>query len=118
MARTPGSTYNRARKLRKTMTPPEIMLWQRLRTRPLNLKFRRQHPVGPYVLDFYCAAARTAIEIDGAVHDMGDNAERDQRRDDYLAKKGITVLRIAAQEVIDNADDAADQLVRAIADRA
>ena len=65
----PRDIVKRARTLRSEMTLPEGVLWRELRKRPKGLKFRRQHPAGIYVLDFYCAAARLAVEVDGAVHD-------------------------------------------------
>jgi very-short-patch-repair endonuclease len=74
------SRIGRARRLRRSMSPPEIALWQYLRARPAGLKFRRQHPIGPYDLDFYCRSAGVAIEVDGDVYDMGENPERDARR--------------------------------------
>lgn len=97
---TDRATVIRARKLRRIMTPPEVRLWQYLRTSPEGLKFRRQHPVGRFVLDFYCPSARTAIEVDGMAHDMGDNPERDEMRDAWLADQGIVVVRIAARDVM------------------
>jgi len=86
------------------MSPPEVKLWQFLRTRPNGLRFRRQHPLGPYVLDFYCPTAHLAIEIDGPAHDMGDNPERDRRRDAWLAEQGITTLRLPARDVMTEFD--------------
>ena len=77
-------TIDRARELRRTMTPPEVRLWTIFRNRPGGVKLRRQHPFGPFVLDFYRAQARLAIEIDGAVHDMGDRPVRDAARDRWL----------------------------------
>jgi very-short-patch-repair endonuclease len=74
--------------------------------------FRRQHPIGPYVIDFYCAKARLAIEIDGIGHDMGVRPQRDERRDAWLKKHGVTVMRIAAAELTHNVDEAADAIVR------
>ena len=62
------------------MSPPEAKLWNLLRARPEGLKFRHQHPAGPYTLDFYCAAVRLGIEVDGISHDMGDNPQRDIER--------------------------------------
>src|SRR3546814_18208556 len=67
-----STALKNARRLRREMTLPEVLLWQRLKGRSQGFKFRKQHPVGIVVLDFYCAAKRTAIEIDGTVHDMGD----------------------------------------------
>ena len=88
-----------ARKLRRAMTPPEIALWQVLRKRPAGLKFRRQHPSGDYVLDFYCGDARLAIEIDGGFHDRGRAPSTDERRDAWFAASGIATVRIGAAEV-------------------
>ncbi len=89
------------------------MLWVRLRTRALGQPvFRRQHPIGRYVLDFYCAKARLAIDVDGISHDMGDRPQRDERRDAWLKEHGVTVMRIAARELMRSVDDAADTIVR------
>ena len=101
-----------ARKLRKTMTLPEILLWQRLVKSPDGVKFRRQHSVDDYVLDFYCAEAKVAIEVDGFVHDMGGNPVRDVERDAALAEYGIEVMRIPAADVLKSPDDIADAVVR------
>lgn len=93
----------RTRQLRSEMSLPERMLWQQLRLRPAGLKFRRQHPIGPYVVDFYCSAARLAIEIDGKSHDMGDNPVRDIERTNFLKENGHRVLRVSAQRVLSDA---------------
>jgi very-short-patch-repair endonuclease len=74
--------------------------------------FRRQHPIGPHVLDFYCAKARLAIEIDGISHDMGDRPQRDIRRDAWLEARGVTVVHIAASGLTRSIDEAADAIVR------
>ena len=97
----------RARALRKEMSLPERMLWQALRQRPNGLKFRRQHPIGPYVVDFYCSSARLAIEVDGIVHDMGDQPKRDLERTSFLKENGYRVLRVSAQRVLADAVGAA-----------
>jgi very-short-patch-repair endonuclease len=76
----PGETVKRARKLRSEMSLPEGLLWRELRKRPRGFKFRRQHPAGVYVLDFYCAAVRLAIEVDGFVHATGSVAKTDTWR--------------------------------------
>ncbi|MBD3837737.1 MAG: endonuclease domain-containing protein [Brevundimonas sp.] len=82
------------------MTPPEARLWICLRRRGLGgLKFRRQHPVGPYVLDFYCAETKLAVEVDGQVHAHSDRAEHDRRRTEWLERHGVLVLRIVAEAV-------------------
>jgi very-short-patch-repair endonuclease len=82
------------------MSLPEVLLWTALRERPGGYKFRKQHPAGPYSLDFYCPAAALCIEVDGKAHDMGDNPERDERRDAWLAEQGVLTIRIPADEVL------------------
>jgi len=87
----------RARALRKAMTEPEVMLWSRLRGRREDRPtFRRQHPFGSIILDFYCPSARLAIELDGATHWDEDARRRDAARDQWLARQGVTVLRVPA----------------------
>jgi len=92
----------RARGLRKNMTPPERRLWNVLRLRPDGFKFRRQHPIDRYTLDFFCYEAALCIEIDGSAHDLGHNPQRDFRRDAWLAAQGVKTLRITATDVRDN----------------
>ncbi len=99
--RAPAKTFGRARELRRQMTLPEVVLWQALRkSRLAGLRFRRQHPIGPYILDFYCPAAGLAIEVDGFAHDAAAQVRHDARRDAFLAGRGIRVLRIAASDVL------------------
>ncbi|MET3473133.1 very-short-patch-repair endonuclease [Novosphingobium sp. 1529] len=94
------NTVQNARRLRRAMSLPEVLLWQALRRRQGGVKLRRQHPIGPYILDFWCSAARLAIEVDGKAHDMGDRAQHDMRRDAWLATQGVEVLRLPAVEVL------------------
>jgi very-short-patch-repair endonuclease len=83
------------------MTLPEVVLWDGLRQGRLGgLRFRRQHPMGFYILDFYCSSAHLAIEIDGAGHGHPDQARHDETRDRWLASQGIHVLRFAAADVL------------------
>ena len=93
-----------ARKLRKEMSLPEAMLWKRLRRGSAGAKFRRQHPIGPYVADFCCLEARLVVEVDGEVHGTEQRRQRDAVRDSFLAEKGFEVLRVAAVDVLRNAD--------------
>jgi very-short-patch-repair endonuclease len=103
--------------LRRNLSPPEARLWSRLRARaPGTPVFRRQHPVGAYVLDFYCAKARLAVEIDGMSHDTADQPEHDARKDAWLREHGITVMRIPAVDVARRIDDVADAIVRLATD--
>jgi very-short-patch-repair endonuclease len=100
------------------LSVPEARLWRHLRIRaPGKPVFRRQHPIGPYVLDFYCAKARLAIEIDGVSHDMGNRPQRDLRRDAWLDARGVTVMHIAASNLTRGIDEAADAIVRLAAER-
>jgi very-short-patch-repair endonuclease len=94
-----GQAVPKARKLHRGMTLPEVLIWRELRRRPCGLKFRRQHPSGTYILDFFCSDARLAIEIDGIAHDRGDRPERDAARDAWFAGEGIATLRIPAADV-------------------
>lgn len=81
------------------MTPPERRLWNALKTRPGGFKFRRQHEHGPYYLDFFCFEASLAVEVDGFGHDLGSNPRRDERRDAWLASRGIVTVRVMATDV-------------------
>ena len=92
----------RARILRKSMTLPEVVLWQALRTRPTGFKFRRQHPIGGYVADFACLSARLLIEVDGDFHSHGNAAAIDRLRQADLEATGFEVLRIAARDVFED----------------
>ena len=99
--RAPPKTLRRARELRREMTLPEVVLWQALRkSRLAALRFRRQHPFGPYILDFYCAATRLAVEVDGVAHDAGARVLHDEQRSAWLAQRGINVLRFPAADVL------------------
>jgi hypothetical protein len=75
-----GSAIAPARKLRRQLSLPEMLLWRLLRVNRPELRFRKQHPIGPYVADFYCPAAKIVIEVDGATHDWRSDADRE--RDD------------------------------------
>ncbi|WP_299173381.1 endonuclease domain-containing protein [uncultured Brevundimonas sp.] len=104
---TQEGSVSRARILRRALTPPEARLWVHLRRRALGgLKFRRQHPAGVYVLDFYCAEARLAIEVDGDCH--AGRGEHDARRTRWLETQGMAVVRFPAEEVRVNLDAVLD----------
>ena len=95
--RAPDFIRDRANRLRRNLTAPERLLWFMLRRNRQGLHFRRQHPVGPFILDFYCAEAKLCVEVDGPMHD--DRAHYDERRTDWLAKEGIRVLRFTVAEL-------------------
>ena len=105
----PEATKRRARELRATMSLPERLLWGQLGRKQTGLKFRKQHPAGPYVLDFYCHEARLCVEIDGESHDF--SAARDEQRDRWLASQGVRTLRIAATDVLHNLDGVVQHIV-------
>ncbi|MCL6740235.1 endonuclease domain-containing protein [Sphingomonas sp. RB56-2] len=94
------------------MTLPEVLLWRELRRRPGSLKFRRQHPFGRCIVDFYCPAARLVIEIDGMAHQMGSEADRDRRRDSWLRSQGLHVARFAVPEVMNDLEAVVREIVR------
>ena len=101
----PRDTITRARALRRRLTLPEVLLWQALRGRKLHgVRFRRQHPVGPWILDFYCDAARLAVEVDGQGHEHPDQMRHDARRTAWLNRRGIAVCRIPGRDVLDRLD--------------
>ncbi|WP_299428357.1 endonuclease domain-containing protein [Sphingomonas bacterium] len=93
------------------MSLPEVLLWQRLKGSPQGIAFRKQHPIGGYRADFYCAAAKVVIEVDGIAHDMGDRPERDIQRTAWLEKQGYQILRVPAADVLKDADEAAQSIV-------
>jgi very-short-patch-repair endonuclease len=110
--------HARAKRLRTELSLPERLLWVRLRGRePGRPAFRRQHPLGPYVLDFYCAPSRLCVEVDGAVHGAGDRPERDARRDAWLRGQGIEVVRVSAAYVLEDPSRAADWIVQLATER-
>ncbi|MBX3389092.1 MAG: DUF559 domain-containing protein [Phycisphaeraceae bacterium] len=94
-------TMRRARELRARMTGPEWILWTHLRKRELmGLKFRRQHPFGPFILDYFCQDRLLVVELDGRSHDDPDSKRRDAERSDYLESCGLSVLRVRNDRVI------------------
>ena len=110
--RATGTGMRTARSQRRTMSLPEVLLWRLLRRSPGGVKFRRQHAMGSYAADFYCAAAKLVIEIDGQAHLMGDRPARDEARDSWLRAQGVQILRIPALDVLKDAAGVADSLVR------
>ena len=114
MLKGTGKAYRRSRALRRELSLPEVLLWQALRRRSTGWKWRKQHPAGPFTLDFYCDAAKLCVEVDGEAHDRGDRPERDVRRDAWLADRGVETVRVPAAAVLRDLD----AVVRGIAARA
>jgi very-short-patch-repair endonuclease len=98
----PDPTIRMARKLRREMSLPEVLLWVQLQQRPGGYLFRKQHPIGPYALDFACVKAKLAIEVDGESHNRGDRPERDAVRDAWVLEQGFDTIRFPAKEVLKN----------------
>ena len=91
----------RARELRKNMTPAEKVLWEKLRHNRLNgLQFRRQQIINPYIVDFYCHAKALIVEVDGDIHDL--QQDYDEERSHYLIACGFRMLRVSNEDVMQN----------------
>ena len=104
-----------ARELRTKQTDAEHLLWRLLRSRQFyGLKFRRQHPIAPYVLDFYCHEERLGIELDGGQHNEPDAKRRDQERTMFLESKGIQIIRFWNNEVLQETEAVLEQLYNAL----
>jgi very-short-patch-repair endonuclease len=94
---------NLARNLRKRCTDAERLLWAHLRARQLEgLKFRRQHPIGHYIVDFVCLERRLVVEVDGGHH--ASQRDSDVERDKWLEEEGYSVLRLWDNDVLTNTD--------------
>lgn len=102
---------NNSTRLRADQSTPEKVLWSRLRNRKLGgLKFRRQHPLGPFVADFFCAEVGLVIEIDSSYH--SDRRDLDVARDRWMQDRGLTVLRFTAGELAKNESGVLSEIVR------
>jgi very-short-patch-repair endonuclease len=89
--------------LRRTGAPPEQLLWLALRNGQIGgMKFRRQHPIGPFVADFYCHEAKLVVEVDGMSHD--DKMRQDAARTVFLESEGLRILRVMNEDVMDDLD--------------
>lgn len=105
----------RARKLRKTMTKAEVVLWMHLRPlRRHGYWFRRQHPIHPYVADFAHVEAKLVIEVDGATHSSTDEVAYDKRRDTYMQRLGWTILRVQNEAVYKDVATVVDAIMRRV----
>ncbi len=106
----------RARRLRRAMTDAEAKLWSHLRGGQMRgLSFRRQHPKGDYVLDFYCAEVRLAVEVDGGQHGLPATAAHDRGRTNWLVQNRITVLRFWNHDVLTNVAGVIEEIDRTVA---
>lgn len=102
-----------ARENRKAMTTAEHRLWDAIRARKLvGLKFRKQHPLDHYIIDFYCVEQMLAIEVDGGVHLFHEQQELDQERTRFLQTKGIRVLRFTNEEILNQLDCVLERIAK------
>jgi len=99
-----------ARALRKRMTDAEVILWSRLRETPFGMRFRRQHPIGPYIGDFACPMANLVVEVDGGTHSTAEELAYDRDRDAYLRRRGWRVLRVSNLDVYRNLGGVLDEI--------
>ena len=110
-----GQKRDRARELRRDMTPAERKLWQVLKGRHLDgHRFRRQHPMGPYIADFACLESGVVIEVDGGQH---DESEEELRRDRFMEAKGFKVLRFWNNEIMANLEGVGSVIAQRLAER-
>ncbi len=90
---------DRRRELRRNATPQEEILWQELRNNKLGFKFKRQHSIGGYILDFYCSEKKLIVEVDGGIHNTKEAREYDEARDKFFTSLDYKVLRVLNREV-------------------
>ncbi len=113
----PLGHFERARELRREMTPPEREMWRQLRGSAMRVKFRRQHPIGPYIADFYARQASLVIEIDGVdAHSGVEAVAHDAVRDRFMREMGLTVIRVPASEWRQNRDSVLESIYHACAE--
>ena len=101
----------RAREMRRPLTPAEATLWQHLRNRNLEHKFRRQHPIDRFIIDFYCAELKLCVEVDGDTHTDMEQRGYDAARTEYLESIGCKVIRFTNEDVRININEVAQQIM-------
>ena len=111
MIKGTSKAYRRAKELRREMTLPEVLLWQQLRRNQTGFHWRKQHPAGPYDLDFYCDKAKLCVEVDGEAHERGNQPRKDKARDAFLAKHGVLTLRVSAVDVLQNLEGVVEHII-------
>jgi very-short-patch-repair endonuclease len=104
----------RARELRRDMTPAETILWRELRGDKLGVHFRRQQVIAGFIVDFYCYKAGLVIELDGGVHQTSKQKEFDVKRDEILGQMGLRIVRFKNEEVENNLSEVLDKVRRSI----
>jgi very-short-patch-repair endonuclease len=103
--------FERARELRKNMTNAEKLLWGKIKKKQVaGLRFRRQHPVNKFIVDFYCHSEQLVIEVDGGIHEHRDQREYDKAREGDLENFGIKVLRFKNKEVENRIEEVVEKI--------
>ena len=97
--------FQRAKQLRNHLTGSEMKLWGYLRSNPFGYKFRRQHPLGIFIVDFYCHALQLVIEVDGNVHDQQDVKQADIERQNLIEAEGIQVMRFSNNDIANHFEE-------------
>lgn len=104
------NTFIKAKELRKSMTPAEKVLWDKLKMNQLGVRIYRQHPIGQFVADFYCHKALLVIELDGEIHNKRDVRERDEGREYELKRFGLQIIRFKNDDVIGNIESVVERI--------
>ncbi len=99
-----GPIFDRVQSLREDETKAEKILWERLSKKRIGAKFRRQHPILNYIVDFYSHALKLVVELNGSVHERTKQRFHDRMRTEVLTSYGITVIRVTNEEVLSNVD--------------
>lgn len=102
--------FEKAQELRKTMTSAENIIWKHLHVNEWKLKFRRQHPILFYVVDFYCHQLKLVIEIDGGIHDVEEVKKNDEQREQTLKNLGLTVIRFKNEDVFEHSKNVLEKI--------
>ncbi len=100
-----------ARNLRENMTDAERLIWSKLRMKQLkNCQFYRQKVIGNYIVDFYCPKAKLVVEVDGGQHYMDEGKKKDEKRDSYIQRLGLKVLRFSDRDVLKNINSVSEEV--------
>lgn len=103
--------FGRAHELRKAMTHAEELLWYHLKQKPCGFKFRRQHPFGQYIFDFYCHKAKLVIEIDGSVHELEEVKANDEIRQKTIEDSGLRIVRFSNDRVMHDREAVVNEIM-------
>ena len=106
--------FENAKHLRNTMTDAETVLWMHLKQKIEGCKFRRQHPVGLFIADFYCHKAKLVIEVDGSIHNLPDIKKNDEEKESYFIQKGYVIVRFTNEQIMTSIEDVLDRITTTV----